>query len=1116
MFHPLHHPVLRNQYVTFLLLAAFVFLALSPVHLSAQTETGTLRGFITDGTGASAPGAEIRLQNLASSYLRETTSGSLGEYEFAYVTPGRYEIRVSSPGFRESVIPEVVLQVNQVLRIDLALELGEVTEQVTVTAEAGLLQSETTVVGAQLDDRQIVNLPGRSLLSLMGTAPGVVQLNIGGFVSNGLSGVQPSRGGVGANFNFGGYRQTGNYYILDGVSNTNWNINSLILFPQPESLQELRVQTSTNTAPFGLVPGGTVNKVTHSGSNEFHGTFYDYLRNDALDARTYAINNTEAPKAPLRENQFGFTVGGPVVLPGQQRSSAKTFFFAGYQGLIRRDASQSSSTIPTTASRTGDLNEYNIPLYDPDSLDGGQRTPYPNGVIPQSRIDGVSTAWLGFMPQPNLPGTRNNYISTRPGESDALQINTRVDRQFSSNDFVYGTFHVTNEEFNRNSNFGDITGVTTDVRAFVASLAYTHTFSATLLNNFKVGFNRLRAVDGVYSENQRDIVGELGIQGINRDPLNWGFPNINTGFISIVNDGANRPTNQRDNVYQVINDLTAIAGRHSLVFGGEFRRTEMNYRQANPARGIFRFTGNYTRGPDPANPAQGTGLEYADFLLGHPLQATRIVGVPQAYLRSNYLGLYVGDTIRLSRRFTLIAGLRYDYFDPPTETRDNYFNLDFSALPQQPPLVRIGESGSLPGRLIRANKANFAPRLGLAFQLDPKTVIRTAYGLYNIQEIGAVFYNLVRNGVRTEINDASPLSPELTTADAFGGSQQTTPSYNWIDPNASTPYVQQWNLSVQRALPAEIAVEATYTGAKGTHLFRYRSLNTPFRILTGEPALLEPGPIAERRPFADIGPIRGFETSSSSIYHALQLRLEKRFSHGLSFINSLTVGKSIDDSDIPVSDVYQNPGAQDERNLRAERGLSFFDIRRRFVSSVVWEPPIGTGQAHLNKGVLGYIAGPWQISTILLLQDGYHQNFYNFGSSGVIGTTQRPIVVPGEKLVLSPEERQALPLDQFPRRELQWYNPNALITPGTYELGNAGRNIGPTPGSATLNLALSRRFVMPWSEGHRLEFRADLLNALNHVNWGIPLPSPWVPSLHGQILGAGAMRTITLSLKYQY
>lgn len=1108
----MRHLPLLFRFWAFLAIASF-----ATSSLPGQTETGIVRGYITDGSGASAPGAAIRLQNLAGSYRRESISGNQGEYEFSFVAPGRYEVRVTAPGFRESVLPEVVLQVNQVLRLDVMLELGAITEQVTVTAETSLLQSETTVVGAQLDERQIVDLPGRSLLSLMGAAPGVTQLNIGGFVSNGLSSVQPSRGGVGANFNFGGYRQTGNYYILDGVSNTNWNINSLILFPQPESLQELRVQTSTNTAPFGLVPGGTVNTVTRSGSNKFHGTFYDYLRNNALDARPYAINNTGGiNKPPLRQNQFGFTVGGPLALPGKS-SSAKTFFFAGYQGLITRDASQASSTIPTTASRRGDLSAYNIPIYNPDSLSNGIRTPYANSIIPESRIDLVSQRWLAYMPQPTLSGTRNNFINNRPGKNDAFQVNTRLDRQFGSNNFLYGTFHVTDEEFNRDSNFGDITGVTTDVRAMVASLAYTHIVNSMMVNNFKVGFNRLRAVDGVYSEGQRDIVSELGIQGLNSDPINWGFPNLGTGFISIVNDGANRPTNQRDNVYQIIDDMTLITGRHSLTFGGEFRRMEMNFRQTNPARGIFRYTGNYTRGPDPANPTQGTGLEYADFLLGHPLQATRIVGTPQAYLRSNYMGLYIGDTIRLSRRFSLIAGLRYDYFDPPTEQRDNYFNLDFSSLPQQPELVRIGESSSLPDRLIQANKTNFAPRLGIAFQLDPKTVIRTAYGLYNIQEIGAVFYNLVRNGVRTEINNASPISPELTTANAFGGSQPTTPSYYWIDPNSSTPYVQQWNFSIQRALPGDIAVEATYTGAKGTHLYRYRSLNTPFRVLTGDAPRLEPGPIAQRRPFADLGPISGFETSASSYYHALQLRLEKSFSSGLSFINSFTWGKSIDDSDIPISDVYQNPGAQNERDLSAERGLSFFDIRRRFVSSVIWETPFGKGQHFLNRGVLGQIAGPWQISTMLVLQDGYQQNFYNFGSSSVIGTTQRPNVVAGQNLVLTKEEREALPLDKFPRRELQWYNPYALTTPGTYELGNAGRNIGPTPGSATLNMALFRRFVMPWGDDqHRLEFRTDMLNALNRVNWGIPLPSPWTPSLHGQVLGAGSMRTITMSLKYQY
>lgn len=1077
----------------------------------SQTETGTIRGVVTDRTGAAIEGVSVRLKNAASGLARETRSTALG-YNFLYVQPGSYEVRASRPGFAEVVMGNVTVQVNQAVRADIVMEVGSVEQSVTIAAESSLLQADNTAVGGQLDQKSVVELPGRSLLTLFAVSTSVAQLNLTGFVSNGLSPLQPSRGGVGANFNFGGYRQTGNYYILDGVSNTNWNVNSMVMFPAVESLQELRVQTSTNTAAFGQVPGGTVNVVTRSGSSQYHGEAYDYLRNDRLDARSYNFNPGVLSKSPLRQNQFGFGFGGPVP------ALARTFLFGHYQGLIRRSTAIATSSAPSEAARNGDLSAYGRDLYDPMSTGAdGARSLFPNRQIPANRLNAVSRRLLDLTPLPTREGITNNFVGARRSLGDENQANIRIDHQLRERDFLYGTYHMTDEASSIDSPQGTITGTRTSVNAHVASVAWTRAFSPSLINNVKLGFNRLRAVDGVYNEGVRDIVGELGIEGISRDPLNWGFPNLSTGSVTIVNDSANRPTNQRDSVYQLIDDATLIRGRHSLSFGGEFRRVGFNFRQANPSRGQFRFTGAFTRGPNANTPVANSGLELADFLLGDPQQATRIEGVPQSYLRSNYQALFIGDNVRLTRRLTLIAGLRWDYFAPPTELRDNYYNLDFSTLPAAPRLVRVGVgSSSLPERGVQANIANFAPRLGFAFQVNANTVLRSAYGIYNVQEIGAIYYNLVRNGVRTEVNDSSPLTPQLEFASAFTRPAfSATPSYYYIDPNALTPYVQQWNFSVQRELPMHMVLETLYAGAKGTHLFRYRTFNTPFQTETGANLSPRAGNIQQLRTFPALGPISALETSASSIYHSLQVRLEKRFSAGVSFVNSFTWSKSIDDADIPVSDVYQNAGAQDERNLRAERGRSFFDVGKRFSSAVILEPPVGVGRMWANRGLLGHIAGPWRISSLLTAQDGYPQNPYNFGSSATLGTVQRANVVPGQKLVLAPEERAALPVTpQRPRPDLQYYNPSALTTAPTYELGTAGRNILPTPGSLTVDLALYRIFAMPW-EGHNLSFRADLLNALNIVNYGIPTATPWAANF-GILTSVNGMRTVTLSLKYAF
>jgi hypothetical protein len=1095
-----------------------VFFTLFSVILKAQTSTGSIRGVVTDPSGTVASGVTLKLRNLDTNVIRESTTNDSG-YEFAYVVPGRYELRASKAGFREAVVNEIRVQVNQAVRLDVGLEIGQVEQVMTVAAEAGLLQTDNPVIGGQLDRKTVVELPGRSLLALFGLSGGVAQLNLTGFVANGLSPLQPSRGGVGANFNFGGYRQTGNYYILDGVSNTNWNINSMILFPAVESVEELRVQVSSNTAAFGLVPGGTVNLVTRAGTNQYHGEAYNYLRNDALDARPYNFNPGRLPKPPLRQNQYGFNLGGPVWIPRLLRGRDRLFFFGHYQGLIQRSTGQVTSSVPTTAVRDGDLSGYGRLLYDPATLNaaGTERLPFPGNVIPRARVDEVSRRWLALMPAPNQPGTVNNFVGARRATADNHQGNFRVDAQLSQRDFLQGSYHFTDETSATESNFGPLTGLRIGVNAHLASLHWTRTVKPNLLNSVKIGFNRLRAADSVFNEGRRDIVGELGIEGISRDPINWGFPNLNTGFVSIVNDAPNRPTNQRDNVYQLLDDATWILGRHSFTLGGEFRRVEFNYRQSNPARGQFRFTGAFTRGANPVQPAGNSGFELADFLLGLPQQATRINGVPQAYLRANYSALYFGDTVRVNRKLTLIAGLRWDYFAPPTELRNNYFNLDFSNLPAAPRLVRVGVDPSpLPSRGIAPNRVNFAPRLGLAYQMLPRTVFRAAYGIYNIQEIGAVYYNLVRNGVRIEVNDSSPVNPQLTFRQAFTRPTfSPTPSYFYIDPQAATPYVQQWSASLQREFPWLMVFEASYTGAKGTKLFRYRSFNTPFQTEIGANLFPRPGNIQQNRTFPQLGPISALETSSSSIYHALQMRLEKRFSTNVSFTNAFTWGKSIDDSDIPVQDIYQNPGAQDERNLRLERGLSFFDIRKRFTSAVILESPWGAGKRYLKRGLLGYLAGPWRVSSILTAQDGYPQNPYNFGSQSTLGTTQRPNVVPGQSLVLTPEERRNLPATpQRPRPQHVYYNPNAFSLPGPYELGNAGRNIMPTPGSLTADLAFYRIFPLP-REGHNLSFRADLLNALNIVNFGIPIPTPWAPSF-GQFNSANSMRVVILSLKYAF
>jgi hypothetical protein len=1101
--------------VGFLWLMVLVSGLLFVSRMEAQTETGTIRGVVTDARGGVIQAAAVVVTNTDQGVVRRTVTDAEGGYDVQYLNPGHYKVSVEKSDFKTTVVSRIVLEVNQVARADVRMELGQVREQVTVNATESLLQSETTVVGGDVEQRMIEDLPGRSIVGLVSLSPSTAQLSGNGFGSNSLSEFQPERGGLGININIGGYRQTGNYYELDGVSNTDWDINAYVVQPSVESLSELRVQTSTNSAAFGEVPGGTVNVVTRSGTNHYHGMAYVYPTNGFLNARPYNFSSQPQGKPAFKTTlgEFGGALGGPVRVPYLYKGQDRTFFYVHYEGFRNPSSGQSTSSIPTALARTGDLSEYGRPIYDPLHTDAqGHRVAFAGGIIPADRIDPVALKVLSFMPVPTLPGTTSNLVQDQREPQTNNQENLRLDHQLNSSDSLAGNYHYDSENSTSDSAFGPVTGNTDLTKGQTLGITETHVFNPRLLNNLKFGYNRLATSNGVTNANKVNIIGALGIQGINEDPGNWGFPQIFVSGADVVTDASNRPTTQRDNNYQVIDDLTWQRGRHTFQFGGEFRDVQLNLRLANPSRGIFDFTGSLTAGPDPENPTQSTGLGLADFLLGYPLQASRTVGVPQAYLSSHYLAGYVGDTFRLRPHLTFLLGLRYDFFSAPTEAHHNYFNLDFATLPNQPPLVQQGTTAAhnLPDNLVQWNPHNFSPRVGVAWQPIPRTVVRSAYGIYSIQEVGALYYGLVSNGVITQSNNSSVVTPQLSTTNAFQNAVAASdPAYNYIDPHSVTPYVQEWNLGVQRELTNTTMLEVVYAASRGTHLFRARSFNTAFQTETGANLPPRPGDIQSLRTWPNLGPISEAETTANSIYHSLQIRLDKRFASGISFLNSFTWGKVLDDSDAAIADQYQSPAAQDERNLRAEWGLASFDIRKTFSSAILVQTPFGAGRRYLGTGIVGHIIGPWEISSIITAQDGWPQDLVSYDSLSTFGTMHRSNVVPGQPILLSSAQRKAGGYLKY-----QYYNPLARTPSGPLGLGNDRRNSGPTPGVFGVNFGLIREFKMPW-EGHELTYRGDVLNAFNTVNLGIPDPDP-TSTIFGQVLTSGNQRSVSMSLKYRF
>jgi len=499
---------------------------------------------------------------------------------------------------------------------------------------------------------------------------------------------------------------------------------------------------------------------------------------------------------------------------------------------------------------------------------------------------------------------------------------------------------------------------------------------------------------------------------------------------------------------------------------------------------------------DPTNP-NATGDPFGDFLLGFPSQTQRDVGTTQAYLRQNSYAAYAQDEWRVTPRISLSAGLRYEYVAPFTEDRGNLLNLNYSTVPADPLLERVNTA-------IKPDRINFAPRIGLAarlphlFSSSGETVFRAGYGIYYSPEIAIESYYLLRNGIRHELNEPNGLTPVLTLQNGFPQTASTGfPSYYGVDENSRTPYVQQWSASIQHEAPGHVLLEAAYIGTKGTRLGRFRRFNTPAHIETGEDLPPRPGDLQSLRTFPDLGPIFQIQQMANSIYHSLQLKAEKRLSSRLSFLASFVWAKSIDNADSIVPGQYESFGAQDERNLRLERGLSFFDTRRRLSAGYVYSLP----QAPCCWSALKN----WQVSGTLTFQDGMPLNPVYFATDFAnSGTPNRPNVVPGQNPGLPAGQRNA---DHF-------FNVNAFSDPAPYTFGDAGRDTLPGPGNAVVDTAVHRRFSI--GEQRTIELRGEVFNTLNHPNIGIPGPYPDFGPFFGKAFSAGEPRRIQFGLRFDF
>ena len=1048
-----------------------------------QVSSGALVGEVRDSSGAVMPGVTITVQNEATGFVRTVVTSSLGQYYLAELLPGSYGASAEKQGFTSKTMTGIPVEMNQKARLDFELSVGAEHANVEVSGVGATLQTEEASEGYQLPPAMLSTFPlgQRNLLTFVTLGPGAIPRQLGGFSHDIVNDAQAARGAVAFNPPINGARSTANVYLLDGIYNTDRATYVIAVNPVVESIGDFRVITSLAPAEFAQNGGGIIDASTRSGNKAFHGGVFEFIRNQATDARSY-FDDPALPASLFRQNQFGAALGGPL-------SHGPTYFFGSYEGLRNQSAKSSLHRVPDAAFRGGDLSAAN-PIFDPLSLDPatGTRQPFAGNQIPAERIDSIARKFLdGYQPLPNQAGNSgSNYLDATPNESHWDEGSIRIDHQFRNQGEIFGRYTI-NDERNRIAGAFPERPTAEQIRAQQVALGYTKG-GADWVNEVRASFTRLRVFSLPESAFKTDVLKDLGIGGFPSDPFYYGLPYFVVTDFEMVVDNTTRPQTQRDNSWYFADGFSRTTGRHTWKAGIQFLDFQLNYLQSQMPRGQYIFNGSFSS--DPINP-DATGEPFADFLLGYPQSTERSVGSAQAYLRQKVVGAYVQDDWRLSPRLTLNLGLRYEYISPYTEMRDNLLNLDYSTLPNAPVLVRTATPAS-------PDRNNFAPRVGLAWRLGAGTVLRAGYGVYYSPEIAMETYDLIRNTLRNEMNQTSGLMPVLTLQDGFPTTSTLGfPTYFGLDPSARTPYVQQWTASVQRDLGGGFGLQVAYLGTKGTKLGRFRRFNTPLQVETGANLPPRPGELQSLRTFPELGPIFQRQHIANSNYQALQASLDKRYRSGLGLLASFVWSKSIDDADSVLAGSYDSFGAQDERNLRLERGLSFFDVRRRFSAGVIYALP------HTSR--IKWLLNGWQVSSIVTLQDGTPLNPVYFGTDiANSGTPNRPNIVPGQSIRLPSSQRTIE----------RYFNTDAFSTPSPFTFGNAGRDVIPGPGNEVVDISLQR--LIRVKEGMRIDLRVDAFNTFNHPNVGIPGPYPDFGPYFGRIFSSGDPRRLQFGVRVDF
>ncbi len=846
------------------------------------------------------------------------------------------------------------------------------------------------------------------------------------------------------------------------------------MLPSPDAIAEFKVQSNLLPAEFGRSLGGAINISLRSGTNLFHGTLFHFLRNNRLDANNFF--NSGRARPAFQQNQFGGALGGPVYLPKAYDGRNRTFWFANYQGTRVRKGLTRLFTVPTAATRGGDFTGLST-IYDPETTSGNARQPFAGNRIPAARFDPVMQRYLPFYPLPNRAGLANNYILNPKYSDNNDQGDIKLDHSFSASDSVMFRYSRGDREFIVPLNVPDVPFngyfaanefLPQVINNRGAVLSHTHTFSPRVINEARVGFNRLFATVTPRSQG-KNLATKFGVRGVPDDRQSNGLTSVGiTGYSAL---GDSFDTRRGQNVFQVLDNLTVISGRHTFKMGFDHRRTQFNLGQGSSPRGSFSYNGVFSQ--NPAGRA-GTGNPFADFLMGYPDGASIGTNVRAGIRVRNYSG-FIQDDWKATSRLTLNIGLRYEYTTPVTEVANRMANFDIAGN-----AVVLAKPGSIRERaLANPDRNNFAPRFGLAYELNKKTVLRTGYGIFHTLE-DAGHHNPAFNPPYSASFSypSDQLNPGTSLRPARGFPPVGFPGGNFnnlfININGRpfdfpAAYSQQWNFTLDRQI-GQIHVETAYVGNKANKLMANRNINQPL------PAA---GAVNGRRIFPGWGNVNFQEPRGNSIYHSLQTKVEKRFSKGHMFLLSHSWAKAIDDSDSTQLSTASGTGnLQDQRNLRAERSRSFQDVRHRLVLSYLYELPFGRGRSFLDgvSPVMDKIVGGWQVNGITFYQSGRAftisspSDHSNTGSSNI-----RP-----NATGISPD----LPSDQ--RSPQRFINPAAFAIPAGFAFGNSGRNAGTGPSQTNFDFSVFKDFAFDGEGRRRLQFRAEFFNIMNTPQFQIP------------------------------